>query len=258
MAADYPTGHPTIEFPFAAIPAELLYDDSVSSTAVRIYGVLARIAFEVGAGNVEVTHEEIAVRLKCSPRSVARPLGDLESRGWIERRKTNSWMGRGPDHYHLRQYRAESRTGVGAQYAKSRGGDHAESRGPTSLKEVRENDGAQSLDISTPTKRENLEAEFLEWWAGIWDKDAKQGCMKHYIRIRSKGHATREFMFLQRDAYIRLETSQGTPARYWKSPLKWLSDGKWENDFEIKLEEAEIERREEAARKFTGPEMRIG
>lgn len=243
MGSEYPTGKPTIDFPFAAIPADLIYDHEVSSTAVRIYGVLARVAFEEGAANVQLTHEEIAERLHCSPRSVARPLCDLEARGWIERRKSNTWMGRGPDHYHLRANRAELRTGE-AQRANSRGDDRAESRTPTSLKEVRENTDAQVLDIATPTKRESLEADFDEWYKTYPRKKKPADARRAYVKARKK--ATKDELLLGARALERLVANQQQELRFTPYPASWLNSESW-------LEEPDAE-----PNPFEPPPMRFG
>ena len=77
---------------FAKIPEDLLCDAEISSTAVRIYGVLQRYAGK--NGTAFPGREELADRLGVHVNTVKRALVELVDSGWIERTRrpcSNVW-----------------------------------------------------------------------------------------------------------------------------------------------------------------------
>lgn len=73
----------TIEYRFAPIPEELLYDRKISDKAVRIYGALVRHG--MSPDDCYPSHARLAELIGCSDRSVQRPLRELEEAGWVDR-----------------------------------------------------------------------------------------------------------------------------------------------------------------------------
>lgn len=71
------------EYRFAPVPEALLYDPTITPMAVRVYAVLARHGMT--PESCYPSHALIAERCGCSPRSVQRPLRELEEAGWITR-----------------------------------------------------------------------------------------------------------------------------------------------------------------------------
>lgn len=243
--ATVPSGRPSYDYPFAAIPVDLLTDKDVSATAVRVFAILARIAYEAGNDELQVTHEEIASRINCSPRSIARPLAQLESLGWIERRICNTALGRSADFYHLNAQRADERTGVGAQRADSRTRDHADLRGPTTLKKE-ENTPSSSSDSRASNGKApaaQTEQDFEDWYRGYPRKVSKGAARKAYRAARQKVDA--DTLLVARDAYARLMDAQRVEPRYIKHPSAWLNQECW--DDEVPEHDP-----------FKGPEMRYG
>lgn len=68
---------------FAQIPEALLYDSTVSSDAVRVYGVLQRHGDD--PANCYPSYDRIATLIGRSPRSVPAWITELERLGWVER-----------------------------------------------------------------------------------------------------------------------------------------------------------------------------
>ena len=66
---------------YAPIPEELLYS-ALTDKAVRVYGTLARHGMT--KDDCFPSHRRIAQFIGCAPRSVKRPLEELEEAGWIE------------------------------------------------------------------------------------------------------------------------------------------------------------------------------
>lgn len=73
----------TTDYRFAPVPEALLFDPNISPLAVRVYGVLARHGMT--PESCYPSHASIAERCGCAPRSVQRPLRELEEAGWITR-----------------------------------------------------------------------------------------------------------------------------------------------------------------------------
>ena len=69
------------DYRYAPIPQELLYS-ALTDKAVRVYGVLARHGMT--KDDCYPSHRRIAQLIGCAPRSVRRPLEELEDSGWIE------------------------------------------------------------------------------------------------------------------------------------------------------------------------------
>lgn len=248
---------------FALIPERLLYDTDLSPMDIRVYGSLRRFA-DKGSGKCHPSHATIAKLVGTTARTVRRSTAALSAAGWLSSRRR---FDEGTGSFTSNVYKVHNSPVLRLV------GDSADTppaatsvlspRTPVADKPESVNQSQKTLPLGVEreprqTKREILEAEFDEWWSGVWNKEARTGAMKHYLRIRSKGLASREHMFLQRDAYMKLMRSRGTGERFWKTPRNWLGEGFWEDDNESKLEEAEAEKRREAAQKFSGPEMRIG
>jgi hypothetical protein len=75
--------HVTLADRFAIVPEALLYDPSISDTAVRVYGVLVRHGSD--PANCYPSHARIAQLIGKSKRSVQGWVKELEDAGWIER-----------------------------------------------------------------------------------------------------------------------------------------------------------------------------
>lgn len=71
------------DYRFAPVPEALLFDPTITPMAVRVYAVLARHGMT--PESCYPSHALIAERCGCSPRSVQRPLRELEEAGWITR-----------------------------------------------------------------------------------------------------------------------------------------------------------------------------
>lgn len=261
MAADYTPDTIAADHYFAQIPEDLLHDKSLSPMDVRVYGALRRFA-DQASGKCFPSHATIAEKIGTSARTVRRSCDDLTKAGWLvaqrRKREDGGWSS---NNYVVRSVRRDPIGHTRPMASDTGDPSHrtqmAEEPEPLNQSHITNTLPLLGEERPAPKKpgREALEAEFKEWWEGIWNKDAKQGCMKHYIRIRSKGLATREHMFLQRDMYVRLQKAQGTEEEFWKIPLNWLGQGLWENDYESKLEKAEAKRRSEVEQRFTGPEV---
>src|SRR5699024_2257881 len=68
---------------FAQVPEALIEDPDVSHLALRVWTVLRRHGDS--PENCYPTHARIAEKCNVSPRSIAKPIKDLEDAGWIER-----------------------------------------------------------------------------------------------------------------------------------------------------------------------------
>lgn len=247
---------------FALIPERLLYDTRLSPMDVRVYGTLRRFA-DKGSGRCHPSHATVATCIGTTARTVRRSMADLTKAGWVSsRRRVDKDSGSFTSNAY-RVHNSPVRTVDGPDDVIPAAISDLSLRTPVADKPESVDQSQKTLPLGVEreprqTKREILEAEFDEWWSEVWNKEARTGAMKHYLRIRSKGLASREQMFLQRDAYMKLMRSRGTGERFWKTPRNWLGEGYWEDDNESKLQEAEAEKRREAAQKFSGPEMRIG
>lgn len=71
------------DYRFAPVPEALLFDPTITPMAIRVYAVLARHGMT--PESCYPSHALIAERCGCSPRSVQRPLRELEEAGWITR-----------------------------------------------------------------------------------------------------------------------------------------------------------------------------
>ena len=81
---DTPTPHhTTVDFRFAPIPEELLFDTTVSSTAVRLWGVLARHGLD--PDSCFPSTARLAGLLGRAQRTVPLLLAELETAGWLTR-----------------------------------------------------------------------------------------------------------------------------------------------------------------------------
>lgn len=250
----------TLNYKYAPIPEDLVYDHRLSPLDVRVWACIARHGFE--QERCFPSHERIGALVDCSTRSVRRSVENLKTCGWLtytrSMRQDGGW---GVCHYKLETDTPIGHTrpvppDTGGQTHRTEvAADREpvnESHLPMALEPEME---AQVLPITTPTKREvqkqELEAEFEEWWGGIWRKERKQGARKHYLRLRSKGLAERDHMFAQRDAYARLMRSQGREQQHTRMPANWLADGEWE-------EEVDDRRPSERPEYFEGPGMTFG
>lgn len=229
-ATDNPAGRPTIDFPFSAIPHALLGDERVGGTEIRVYGALVWIAYEEGGGDLQVTHAEIAKRINCSPRSIARPLAKLEELGWIERVSCHSGHGRLADRYHLHSKDADSRAWVEANRADSRGRDHADLRGPTSLKEEERTLALLPAPESSPdtVPAAQIETDFEEWYSAYPRKKKPGTARPAYTNARKK--ATKDELLNGAVALARLVKAQGGDTTFTPYPASWLNAEQWRDE----------------------------
>lgn len=93
--------HTTTAYRYAPIPEALLYDQTMSDKAIRIFGALMRHGLD--PTSCYPSHARIGELIGCAPRSVQRPLRELEAAGWIERvRRTDPDTGqRITDGFHI-------------------------------------------------------------------------------------------------------------------------------------------------------------
>lgn len=80
-----PTPHVRTDYRFAPIPEDLIYDRTISALALRVYATLMRHGLD--PASCYPSHARIADLVGVSPRSVHRPLKDLETAGWIDKVK---------------------------------------------------------------------------------------------------------------------------------------------------------------------------
>lgn len=83
-----------------SLPNPILFDQRVSSTGVRVYGLLQM--FAMLKGECYPSHRRLSEFLKRSPRSVITSLKNLEAAGWIKikrlgQRKANLYILSWPD-----------------------------------------------------------------------------------------------------------------------------------------------------------------
>lgn len=264
MAASYPTGQPAYDFPFAAIPHSLIGDERLGHTEVRAYAVLVWMAWEDSDREYQFSHAEVARRMCCSERSVARPLAKLVETGWIEREEVRTGHGRMADRFVIHRerdsHRADLRAWVEANRADLRGRDHADLRGPTTPKEVRE-DTQPSLDgISTPSRQpteSEIKADFAEWYKVYPKKKKPDAAERAYIKARKVKKASAEELLKGARALALLIRSQGGDTTYVPYPATWLNDGQWKEDLDGEIQAEEERRRRSAEQQFTGPEQRF-
>lgn len=86
MPEPYPKGVAAAvrtDYHYAPIPEALLYDPRISHLAVRVYGVLMRHGND--PDHCYPSQRRIADLVGAAQRSIARPLGELEEAGWIEK-----------------------------------------------------------------------------------------------------------------------------------------------------------------------------
>ena len=77
-----PTPHTTTDIHWSPVPEALLFS-GVSDKAIRVYATLLR--FGMTPGDCYPSHATLAERIGCAPRSVQRPLRELEAAGWLRR-----------------------------------------------------------------------------------------------------------------------------------------------------------------------------
>lgn len=93
--------HTTVEVHWAPIPEAVLYDPSLGDKAVRVYGTLMRHGLD--PSTCHPSHVRLAELVGCAPRSIQRPLRELEEAGWIERvPRFDAFGQRMTDGFHVR------------------------------------------------------------------------------------------------------------------------------------------------------------
>lgn len=240
MATSYPSSRPTIDYPFSAVPWDLVSDERLGAPEVRVYAALVRMCFEDTTGRGQYGHAEIAGLAQCSERSVCRPLLKLEETGWIERHKVLTGHGRQPDRFHIHterdSKRAEVRSGVDSNHADSRRRDHANLRGPTSLKEEEKTVPLFGEDQVTadpvpaaPTKAE-IEADFDEWYKTYPRKKKPGDARKAYAKARKI--ATKRQLLDGAEMLARLVRNQQQELKFTPYPATWLNAESWTEDVE--------------------------
>lgn len=267
MAASYPTLKPTYDYPFAAIPHDLIGDERLGHTEVRAYAVLVWMAFEDSDQDGQYTHAAIADRMNCSERSVARPLAKLEETGWIERQPVHTGHGRMADRFVIHRERdskrADSRTWIEANRADLRGRDRADLRGPTTPKEKKNTPAPSSealrLPVQSPTRRQineqTFEQEFQEFFLAYPKQWGEEDARREYRKARRI--AEHETLVLHAAMFRRLlETKEGHDPQFTPMPANWLKKRRWKDPIEDELRAQEERQRRAAEQRFTGPEQR--
>lgn len=132
---DDPTPHPDdVQQPavvtgyyFAPIPEALLYSSDLSDKAVRVYATLMRHGMD--PEHCYPSHRRIAQLIGAAPRSIQRPIKELEEAGWIVRKPRYTDNGyRQTDGWFVRTSSARTTRDVLAYHAEERDNDHAPER----------------------------------------------------------------------------------------------------------------------------------
>lgn len=214
---------------FAMIPEALLYDERLTSTDVRVYGCLRRFA-DKASGRCHPSHSTIAEKIHTSDRTVRRSIDALVDAGWVISRRRKSEEGAWTSNSYRVVSVQSDRTPVSyASDTSDRGDRTPVADKPESLNQ-RNTLTLLSEEREQPdtTPAAQIEADFDEWWSGVWAKKSVGAARKAYKGARKK--ASREELLLGRDAYARLMKAQGTEPRYWKMPSTWLNQECWEDE----------------------------
>lgn len=132
---DDPTPHPDevqktavdTGYRFAPIPEALLYSRGISDKAVRVYATLMRHGLD--PQHCFPSHRRIAEFIGSAPRSIQRPIKELEDAGWIVRQPRFTDGGyRQSDGWFVRTSSAGTTQESAYDHADSRGDDHAPER----------------------------------------------------------------------------------------------------------------------------------
>lgn len=211
-----PEHHTRLDFPFAPVPEELLYDERVSATAVRIFGTLARHGLDPDSCFPD--HDRIGFLLHMSGRSVARPLRELEETGWIERFPRFSASGRLSDGYLLH--------GSAQNCAANR----AIGREPSAQISAVGSGEASLLEIEPVNESECLPAQkrapsFDDFWALFPRKTGKGAARKAWAKSITRAHPD----VILRGLVRYLDDPNRPDPEFVPHGATWLNQDRWED-----------------------------
>lgn len=241
---------------WAPVPEELILDPDVSHLALRVWCILRRHGDS--PDNCYPSHRRIAGLLGVSPRSIARPLKDLETAGWIERFERRDGGGsRLADGYVVLTSRVdadatpndEGRANERTPHANERGGPTQTSayppRKPARYIEEEPEPYNQSQGKRKPRERATQRAmsnalalpdepkqastyppDFVAFWA-------------EYPRRSGKGAAAKAWKAATKRASVEaimdglrahLPAFSQTEDKWIPMPATWLNQNRWEDD----------------------------
>ncbi len=198
---------------FAAIPTWMIRDPKVSANAIMVFGSLASRG---GLAAVIPSRATIAREARCSIRSVAYALAELETLGVVDRiERVSDGGARLPSEYVLsNRPRAHTAQGVGTECTAP----------------VQETTFTPSIEVDSNEvdKCANAHADdahsFDEWWQ-VYPVKKDKGRARTAFKAALK-KTTAETLL---DAAILYRDDPNRDPRFTKYPASWLNAEAWEN-----------------------------
>lgn len=207
---------------FAAIPNWMIRDESISLYAVAVYAALAS---HTGPGGIHPSWATLAKESRCSRRSVASALNELEGLGVVERVRRTSKQGRASTGYtlHPNGHLAadETREEVSAPDAPTPLVSAPGARGKCTTQQVvpyiEEEPIKKNLSIVSPSSNEMFEAAWKHWPR----KENKKKAREKFARLKNQVEVAAAIVE-HGDAHAKYS------GVYVPHLISWLNGSRWE------------------------------
>lgn len=224
--------HVVNEDGWAAIPEPLLYDSSISATAVRVYGVLRRHGDD--PRNCYPSHARIARLIGTSARSVPAWIRELEDAGWIERIRRTTAAG-DPD---TNGYRVRGRGVRAGERRPSTSTDAEGSTPPRAPKESQvereqenETRGLFAVDDPQAVEQPGDISTIGDAWDEFWQVYPRRGGRRAAHEAFYKAIVRAKSVRAVVDGARRFASDPNLPPReFVPHPATWLNQDRWEDD----------------------------
>jgi hypothetical protein len=234
--------HVTTDWKYAPIPEAVLYSD-LSGTAVKVYGCLLRHGLT--PDSCYPSHARIARLIHISPRSVQRPLRELEEAGWIRRiPRFNPGGEQTSDGFHVftAQQNAQGASTSAAQGASTSAAYPASMNAPKESKIEREQDERESLAshaqlalVPTPppagAKKNDYPEDFEKFWKTYPRRDAKGEALRQWREACKR--TTPQALIDAAAAHARAWDAEGRAKQYIPQAQKWLRRWYYDDEPEV-------------------------
>lgn len=221
---------------FAVIPARILHDRELSSTAKLLYGEISAKCNELGY--CYASNGALAALMGCGERTVSRLIGELETRGEIVIETLPTKDRRG--HWERRLYTRETAAGIGRSYEDGvdKNGDPdggVDKNGEAGVDKNGEayiglnNKVTNNPPISPQGESEQI---FERFWAKYPKKKGKEAARRAWRKLKPSLALCRVMSAaLERDA--RGADWQRDGGRYIPYPATWLNGRRWEDEEQV-------------------------
>jgi len=204
---------------FAPIPEGLLLAEGVSDGAVRLWGILDRVA---ARDRLWPGRQYLATRLDCSTDTVDRRIVELRDGGWLSVRR----RGQGRTNVYALHDRPESAAAPTPKAAPVQSPESALVPTPKSAPVRRNREGVKREEVSDT--RAATDVAFAEWWSAYPRKVGKPAARNAFARA-TKGGATLEQLTAGLEGWAAYWQARDDP-EFVPYPATWLNQERWNDE----------------------------